>query len=93
MLASAVSVGSRLKAWKTKPTCSRRSSVSRVSSSVVRSVSPTQTCPLVTSSRPAAQCISVDLPDPDGPMIAVSSPSAISTSTWSRATTRVSPLP
>src|SRR4051812_24679608 len=35
----------------------------------------------------------VDLPDPEGPMIAVNCPRAMSTSTWSRATTRVSPDP
>jgi hypothetical protein len=33
MFSSAVSVGSRLKAWKTKPILSRRSVVSRLSSS------------------------------------------------------------
>ena len=32
------------------------------------------TVPEVGRSRPARQCISVDLPDPDGPMIAVSAP-------------------
>ena len=30
--------------------------------------------PDVTVSRPARQCIRVDLPEPDGPMIAVNSP-------------------
>ena len=39
------------------------------------------------------QCISVDLPEPDGPMIAVNWPAAKSTSTSSRATTWVSPRP
>ena len=39
------------------------------------------------------QCMSVDLPEPDGPMIAVNCPRAKSHVTASRATTRVSPEP
>jgi hypothetical protein len=39
------------------------------------------------------QCNSVDLPDPDGPMIAVDLPTSKPMSTWSRATTRVFPSP
>ena len=39
------------------------------------------------------QCMSVDLPEPDGPMMAVNWPAAKSTSTPSRASTRVSPEP
>jgi hypothetical protein len=39
------------------------------------------------------QCSSVDLPDPDGPMIAVDLPTSKPMSTWSRATTRVFPSP
>ena len=38
-------------------------------------------------------CISVDLPEPDGPMIAVKAPAAKATSTPSRARTSASPLP
>ena len=34
------------------------------------------TRPDVNVSRPAAQCMSVDLPEPDGPMMAVNSPDA-----------------
>ncbi len=81
MFSRAVSVGTRLNAWKTNPTLSRRSSVSRLSFSSVRSTSPTKTCPLVGVSRPARQCSNVDFPDPDGPMIAVNSPAARSTLT------------
>ena len=44
-------------------------------------------------SRPAKQCMRVDLPDPDGPMIAVKVPRAKRTSTWSSAMTRVSSDP
>ena len=39
------------------------------------------------------QCISVDLPDPDGPMMAVNSPATNSTETPSRAATEASPSP
>ncbi len=39
------------------------------------------------------QCNSVDLPDPDGPMIVVDLPTSKPMSTWSRATTRVFPSP
>ena len=51
------------------------------------------TRPAVTVSNPAMQCINVDLPDPDGPMIAVSSPWAKSTSTPPKACTAVPPAP
>ena len=71
MFSSAVSVGSRLKDWKTNPSRSRRRIVRSRSESEARSVSPTSTCPQVSVSRPARQCIRVDLPEPDGPMIAV----------------------
>lgn len=39
------------------------------------------------------QCISVDLPEPDGPMIAVSSPRRKSTLTWLSAVTWLSVSP
>ena len=57
-----VSIGSRLKNWNTNPMCSRRSSVSSASSSVVISVPAIVTVPVVGLSRPARMCISVDLP-------------------------------
>jgi hypothetical protein len=71
MFSSAVRTGSRLNAWKMKPIFSRRRSVSRLSSSVVSSMSSIVTDPDVGRSRPARQCINVDLPEPDGPMIEV----------------------
>jgi hypothetical protein len=43
MFSIAVSVGTRLNAWNTKPTLSRRSRVSSLSPRVVRSVSPMNT--------------------------------------------------
>ena len=93
MFSSAVSVGIRLNAWKTKPSRSRRSSVRCLSDWVARSVSPMKAWPDVRVSRPAMQCIRVDLPEPDGPMIAVNAPAANSTETSSSATTRDSSVP
>jgi len=63
----AVSVGTRLNDWNTKPISSRRQSVRPASSSRSISWPPTNERPDVGESRPAMQCISVDLPDPDGP--------------------------
>ena len=74
MFSSAVSIGSRLKNWKMKPMCSRRSFVSCVSFSSPIAVPAIQTSPDVGRSSPARMCMSVDLPEPDGPMTAVSSP-------------------
>ena len=51
------------------------------------------TWPDVTVSSPAMQCMSVDLPDPDGPMVAVKRPCSKVTSMASRARTSVSPEP
>ena len=67
-------VGTRLNDWKTKPTRRRRIMVSSVSSRRVISVSPSHTRPLEAESSPAMMCMSVDLPEPLGPMIAVNSP-------------------
>jgi hypothetical protein len=93
MFSSAVSVGTRLKDWKTKPTSSRRIRVSSSSESPLSSVSPIQVRPELGVSSPAMTCISVDLPDPDGPMIAVNAPAVNPTVIRSMATTRVSPSP
>lgn len=93
MFCSAFSVGTRLNDWKTKPIFSRRSRVSRLSSRPVISCPPMRMEPALGESRPARQCISVDLPEPEGPMIAVKRPAPNSTSTPRRASTRVEPLP
>ena len=71
MFSRAVSVGTRLKVWKTKPTRSRLRRVRSLSESVLRSTSPMKTLPDVRVSSPATQCMSVDLPEPEGPMMAV----------------------
>ena len=87
MFSSAVSIGRRLKNWKTKPMWRRRSFVRSESSSVVISVPAISTEPEVGLSSPARMCISVDLPDPDGPMTAVSRPRGTSTETPRSAST------
>ena len=71
---SAVRTGIRLKNWKTKPSLSRRSRVSSASSRPVISSPSSVTVPEVGRSSPARMCISVDLPEPDGPMIALKRP-------------------
>ena len=93
MFSLAVSIGSRLKNWKTKPMLSRRSRVSASSLSVVISVPSTVTEPSLGLSSPARMCMSVDLPEPDGPITAVSLPRSISTDTSRSAVTAVSPSP
>ena len=71
MFSFALSIGSRLKNWKTKPMCSRRSFVRSLSPSVVISVPAIPTEPELGLSRPARMCMRVDLPEPDGPITAV----------------------
>lgn len=93
MFSSAVSVGTKLYAWKMKPTAVRRSSVSCLSLSVASAVSPMYTSPLDKESRPARQCISVLLPEPEGPMMAVKRPASNDTVTPSSARTSLSPPP
>jgi hypothetical protein len=85
MFCSAVSAGSRLKDWKIKPTRLLRSPLS--------SVSPIITEPDVTVSSPARQCISVDFPDPEGPMMAANAPVSKLTVTRSSARTAFAPCP
>ena len=93
MFSSAVSIGRRLKNWKTKPMCRRRSFVRSESFSVVISVPAISTDPEVGLSRPARMCIRVDFPEPDGPITAVSRPRGTSTDTPRSASTAVSPSP
>ena len=71
MFSAAVSVGTRLNDWKMNPTRSRRSWVRCLSSRLPSSVSPIRIRPEVRVSSPARQCMRVDLPEPDRPMMAV----------------------
>jgi len=82
-----------LNAWKTKPIRSRRSFVSAVSDRPDSSVSPSQTCPDVGRSSPAAVWSSVLLPDPDGPITAVKVPRWNTASTPASAVTRRRSVP
>src|SRR5699024_351571 len=59
----------------------------------VITVELTATWPESTVSRPARQCISVDLPDPDGPIMTVKSPGRNATETSLSAATFVSAAP
>jgi hypothetical protein len=93
MFSSAVSIGSRLKNWKTNPTFRRRSFVSSVSFSLEIGMPAIETSPVVGWSSPAMMCMSVDLPEPDGPMIETSSALATSSVTPRSASTAVSPSP
>ena len=93
MFSAAARTGSRLNDWNTKPTRSRRSRVSRLSGIPLISSAPIQARPPVTESSPAMQCISVDLPEPDGPITEVKVPSGISMDTPARAVTAFGPLP
>ncbi len=93
MFCSAVSDGTRLKDWKTKPMRSRRTLLSVSSSRLEISTSPRWTLPAVGRSRPAAQWRNVLLPDPDGPITAVNDPRANPKETSRRAATLVPPLP
>jgi acyl-CoA thioesterase-1 len=76
-LSSTVSCGIRLKAWKTNPIFSPRNLLS-ASSSISRASCPSRMyCPSVGLSRQPSVFMSVDLPEPDAPMIATYSPSRI----------------
>ena len=72
---------SRLKNWKIMPTCLRRNRAAPASDSMSTRSSPTRTEPEVGRSIPAMRLSSVDLPDPDGPMMATASPGSIRTLT------------
>jgi acyl-CoA thioesterase-1 len=80
---SAVSDGTRWKAWNTNPTRAARSRA-RWSSDITLMSSPAiQHLPVVGMSRPASSASSVDLPAPDAPTRATVSPAAISRDTSS----------
>ena len=78
MFSSAVSVGSRLKNWKTKPMLWRRTSVASLSFRTERRLPARVTSPAEGRSSPPRRWSRVDLPLPEGPMMATNSPLA----TW-----------
>ena len=85
--------GNRLNDWKTKPTRFRRMTAASFSERLETQRSPMKARPAVSRSKPAAQCNRVDLPEPDGPIMAVKEPAANSTVTPRRACTAASPTP
>ena len=77
MLCAMFRPGWRLKPWKMTPTRSRRTSVRIRRFDAPSSTSPRYISPEVRRSRPARQCNSVDFPDPEGPITAVSRPAEV----------------
>src|SRR5688572_6869522 len=73
---SAVSTGSRLYDWKTKPIVRARHAASCPGLIALTSSPATRTVPRVGLSSPATRFSSVDLPDPEGPISAVKLPSS-----------------
>ena len=88
----AFSEGRRLNCWKTKPILRLRTWASSSSDMVLTSSPARRKEPDVGTSRQPRMCISVDLPEPDGPMTATYSPAAMSKETPRRASTSSDPL-
>src|SRR5699024_2690728 len=93
MFSSASIAGTRLNDWKTKPMRSRRIAVSLRSLSPDSAVPPMMTSPESGVSRPASMFSSVDLPEPDGPMMAVKRPASMSRLRSFSGRTMASPSP
>ena len=93
MFWAAVSDGTRLNDWKTKPIRSRRNTLSCSSFRLARSTSASWIDPEVGRSRPAAQWRNVLLPEPDGPITAVNEPFGKASESSRRAATLLWPLP
>jgi hypothetical protein len=83
--------GRRLKVWKTNPILRLRT-VASLKEDISETSSPSSTKrPVVGVSRQPMMCMSVDLPEPDGPMTATIWPFSTSRSTPRRAATASSP--
>src|SRR5690349_21908945 len=81
MLSRALRFGSRLNFWKTKPTVVFRIRVRPPSLRCARSWPATWTSPEVGGVRPPMMWKSVDLPEPEGPMMETNSPGRTARST------------
>ena len=92
MFSKPVSVSIRLESWKMKPSSSRRNFASSALRRRVMSRPPSVMAPDVTESMVATQFSSVDLPEPDGPMMATNSPLRTDSDTSSSAVV-TTPLP
>ena len=88
----AVSDGSRWKNWKTNPIRLPRSRASASSASAVMSTPSITMRPVDGASRPASRPSSVDLPLPDGPVIATTRPDSMRRSSGCRIVSIASPL-
>ena len=93
MFSMPLSVSSRLKSWKMKPSSSRRNFASARFDREVMSWPSTMIWPLVTLSMVETQFRSVVLPLPEGPMTPTNSPGATSKLTPSSACVMESRLP
>ena len=91
-LCSAVARGSRLKVWNTNPISLLRIRASASSPSSDTRWPLSQYSPAVGLSRQPMRFISVDFPEPDGPMIATNSFFRMVTSTPRRACTTSPPM-
>ena len=76
MFSSTLSSSMRLKLWNTKPICPLRMPVRSFSFSCDTSCPSSQYCPEVGLSSSPRMFSSVDLPHPEGPIIATNSPSS-----------------
>ena len=74
MFSRAVRVSSRFESWKMNPSCSRRKRVSLSDFKRVTSAPLMTTLPLVTVSMVDTQLSSVDLPEPEAPIMPTNSP-------------------
>ena len=83
----------RLKPWKTKPSMCRRRSVNWVREKSLVDMPWKRYSPEEGTSSPPMMFMQVDLPEPDGPMIATNSPTEIDRSTLSSARMVASPSP
>ena len=83
-------VCTRLKPWKMKPISSRSSLVVALALRLSTRRPLSQISPESAVSRQPIMCSRVDLPHPDGPMMATISPGLISTEAPRRASTKLS---
>ena len=78
--------------WKTKPMRRFRTEARATSSMWLTSSPASQYVPLLGTSRQPKMCMSVDFPDPEGPMTATYSPSPMDRETPRRAATANAPV-
>ena len=82
----------RLNCWKTKPMRRLRTTASAVSLMELTFSPARRKVPVVGVSRHPRMCMRVDLPEPEGPMMATYSPVSIERETPRRAATAMVPV-